>query len=108
EILESGQQPQSSSRYILSPRMSVDVLQYLVASMPLSSAAVFALTSKTVLRIVGRDYWGALKDPENRKEYLEFLYCIESEFPFHVVCDCCVSLHRRDLGLESVRFSLEF
>ena len=75
--------------------LPTELLQYVANLLPLSSAASFALCSRSILHIVGTGYWKSLRELDQQSEESIFLNYLEKDLCDYVLCYHCEQLHRR-------------
>ena len=72
-------------------RLPTEIILAIVSNLPISSAASFALTSRTIQHILGQQILQELK--AEVKELHTFLSILEKDLPKYIHCHGCESLH---------------
>ena len=86
-------------------RLPIEIILEIVSNLPISSAASFALTSRTIRHILGQHILEELK--AEVKELHIFLSLLEKDLPKHFHCHDCESLHRV-FGNEGPRNTFDY
>ncbi|KAL9617512.1 MAG: hypothetical protein Q9160_007723 [Pyrenula sp. 1 TL-2023] len=76
---------------VLPRRLWIQILEY----MTIADIASFTLSCKAVLRVLRYSPLRALHAPENRRQLIDFLSCLDERFPFHLLCFTCATYHLR-------------
>lgn len=71
-------------------RLPPELIQSIVKGSPPISASAFALTSRTVLAVVGRQYLKL-----NRDDRLALLEHLQADLPYHLLCHHCAVFHTK-------------
>ena len=75
--------------------LPLELLQTIASYLPISAAASFALSSKYICYVVGRQYWHHIRfDPLEYKIFLGFL---EKDMPGHWLCTQCLTFHSKPI-----------
>lgn len=74
-------------------RLPIELIQFIVQQLPLSSAASLSLCSKTISHVIGLQYRHNLSSQTLEKQ--DFLTIIERDHPRYWLCHVCTRLHLR-------------
>ena len=84
--------------------LPVELLQFIASYLPLSAAASFALSSKCISYVVGRQYWYHLRSQP--LEYEIFLGFLEKDMNRHWLCHQCLIFHLKPKLHPTLKYGL--
>ncbi|KAL9070952.1 MAG: hypothetical protein Q9157_005646 [Trypethelium eluteriae] len=101
-LREEEREPGEPMIESLSPQLWTRIAQFAT----LSDVASLALSSKTLQSRLGSEAWRAMKEPEQKRQKIEFLARLNKDLPAYLLCFPCGQYHlRTQLGQERFRIN---